>query len=325
MNTLNSLLIVVAAITPNTADYDPTTTSGKVTIVDTEFRYGDADRIVPLKMYLPETKTAASVLLFSHGLGGSRNAGTYLGNHWAGRGYVVVMMQHAGSDTDVIRNAPRLKRMETIKAAATGQNAQARYADVKATLDYIESMNQAQQPYAGRFDMTKIGMSGHSFGAVTTQAVSGQDFGPRGQMFTDKRIKAAIAFSPSPPIYGQNSKTFSKVSIPWLLMTGTNDTSEIVNRTTPESRRLVFQQLPKSDMFYELVFEAGEHSAFADERAIGNAKLNSKRNPKHHPAIQAISTAFWDAWLLNDEQAKLWLNGDEVRKLLDPADIWQQK
>jgi predicted dienelactone hydrolase len=26
----------------------------------------------------------------------------------------------------------------------------------------------------GRLDMNKIGMSGHSFGAVTTQAVSGQ-------------------------------------------------------------------------------------------------------------------------------------------------------
>ena len=74
-------------------------------------------------------------------------------------------------------------------------------------------------------------------------------------------------------------------------------------------------------MFYQLVFEGGEHSAFTDQLARGNAK----RNPKHHPDIQSISTAFWDAWLLNDEQAKQWLTGDAARQLLDTADIWQQK
>jgi len=46
-------------------------------------------------------------------------------------------------------------------------------------------------------DLNRIGMSGHSFGAVTTQNVSGQrtPFGPA--LFTDQRIKAALAMSPN--------------------------------------------------------------------------------------------------------------------------------
>ena len=35
------------------------------------------------------------MILLSHGLGGSREVGTYLGEHWAARGFVVVAMQHA--------------------------------------------------------------------------------------------------------------------------------------------------------------------------------------------------------------------------------------
>lgn len=318
------LTCVLLAVMPGPQQpekYDPLTTSGEVTTFDTTFTYGKSDRTVPLKIYLPEGKTAAPVLLFSHGLGGSREAGKYLGKHWAGRGYAVVVMQHPGSDRTVITNAPRLQRMAALKAAANGKNAQARYADVKATLDHITSMNQNNKDHKGRFDLAKVGMSGHSFGAVTTQAVSGQTFGRRGQEFTDKRIKAAVAFSPSIPAYGNNDKTFADVDIPWLLMTGTRDTSPIGNRTDPESRRLVFKQLPPLNQYYELVFEGGEHSAFSDERARGQ----SKRNPERHPAIQAISTAFWDAWLLDDQQAKLWLDSPSPRQLLDSGDVWQKK
>ena len=49
-------------------------------------------------------------------------------------------------------------------------------------------------------------MSGHSFGAITTKAVSGQHF--LAGDFTDARIKAAIAFSPSTPRVGSAHEAF---------------------------------------------------------------------------------------------------------------------
>jgi hypothetical protein len=68
-------------------------------------------------------------------------------------------------------------------------------------------------------------MSGHSFGALTTQGVSGQQAFGGLVNFTDDRIKAAVAFSPSSPRAGKAERAFGKVEIPWMLMTGTKDLS----------------------------------------------------------------------------------------------------
>ena len=72
-------------------------------------------------------------------------------------------------------------------------------------------------------------MSGHSFGAVTTEAVSGEALPAGGQKFTDPRIKAAVVFSPSAPRAGSAAKAFGAVKIPWMLMTGTKDLAPIGN------------------------------------------------------------------------------------------------
>ncbi len=300
-------------------DYNPATTTGTVVVKDDQFTYDG--REVPLRLYLPESTSASPVLLFSHGLGGSREGGSYLGKHWAGRGYVVVAMQHAGSDTEIIRNVPRLKMMQTLKEAASGANAAARYKDVKATLDYLEKQNESDGKYAGRFDMTKVGMSGHSFGAVTTQAVSGQNYKFQGQMHTDKRIDAALALSPSIPTYGHDETTFAKVSIPWMLMTGTKDDSPVGRNMDAASRLKVFPGLPPSGHFYELVLHDAEHSAFGDQRTA----RTSNRNSNHHRVIQSLSTAFWDAYLRCDEAAKTWLDNEGAKSVLEPKDQWQRK
>lgn len=302
-------------------NYDPSVSSGQVEVLDTHFSYGQPKRSVPLRIYLPEGDSAAAVVLFSHGLGGSRENSKYLGNHWAGRGYAAVFMQHTGSDREVLRAAARLQKLAAMKAAANGQSARDRFNDVKATIDHLELLNQPGGRHADQFQVDKIGMCGHSFGAVTTQAVSGQSFGARGQVFTDDRIRAAVAFSPSPPANGTRINSFSQVGIPWLLMTGTLDGSPIVQRTDADARRLVFKQLPPDGHFYEVVFDGAKHSAFSD-RDLG---AKETRNPKHHPAIQAISTAFWDTYLKQDAQAKRWLAGDGPRQLLDSADVWQTK
>ncbi len=312
-------LLIASDTSVHAVDYDPAIATGAVVVKDDQFTYDG--REVPLRLYLPESIAASPLLLLSHGLGGSKEGGTYLGKHWAGRGYAVVAMQHAGSDTEVIRNAPRLKIMQTLKEAASGANALARYNDVKATLDYLEKQNEAGGKYAGRFDMTKVGMSGHSFGAVTTQAVSGQNYKLQGQVHTDKRIDAALALSPSIPAFGNDENTFAKVSIPWMLMTGTKDDSPIGRTMDATSRREVFTGLPSSGHFYELVLHEAEHSAFGDQR-LARA---SNRNPNHHKAIQSLSTAFWDAYLRSDDVAKTWLNNSGAKSVLEPKDQWQRK
>ena len=168
-------------------------------------------------------------------------------------------------------------------------------------------------------DLNRVGMSGHSFGAVTTQNVSGQS-SALGRSNTEQRIRAAIVMSPGVPAIGSADRAFRGVKIPWLLMTGTEDGSPI-GEQTPESRRQVFPALPAGDK-YELVLDQAEHSIFTDRKLAGERR---PRNPEHHRAIEAISTAFWDAYLREDPAAKAWLQSDQVRTVLARPDRWQRK
>lgn len=279
-------------------------------------------RDIPIRVFLPPQKTPTPVVVFSHGLGGSREGSAYLGNHWAARGYVIVFIQHPGSDTSVWKDKPATQRMAAMQEAAGAQNLLLRVKDIPAALDQLDRWNKTDaHALAGRLDLTRIGMSGHSFGALTTQAVSGQSFAGGKLSFTDPRIKAAIAFSPSSPRRGGDPKqAFGNVRIPWMLMTGTKDVSPIGDADMA-SRLAVFPALPPGGK-YELLLYGAEHSAFTDRVLTGDTE---KRNPNHHRVILALSTAFWDAVLLSDAAAKAWLDGDGLNAVLEKDDRWQRK
>ena len=223
------------------------------------------------------------------------------------------------SDTEVWRGAKLTERKTRLKQAAGLENFRLRVEDVPAVLDQLEKWNVEGQPFAKRFDLSKIGMSGHSFGAVTTQAVSGQEY-RIGKKITEPRVKAAVVMSPSGPAMGDPKQSFGNVSIPWLLMTGTKDGSPISN-TTPESRLVVFPALKAGDK-YELVLKDAEHSVFTDRKLPGEKE---QRDPKHHRAILALTTAFWDAYLRGDSAAKTWLDGEGAKSVLAKEDMWRKK
>jgi predicted dienelactone hydrolase len=302
--------------------YDPLAVPGEqIEVIELTVSDTDRDREIPIRVYLPGTREPVPVVLFSHGLGGSRSGSAYLGRHWAGRGYVAVFLQHPGSDDGVWKDVPPTQRMAALKAAAGLENFRLRVGDVAAVLDALTRWSRtAGHPLAGRMDLEHVGMSGHSFGAVTTQAVSGQTYFLGRVSFTDPRIDAAIVFSPSSPQHGDPESAFAAVAIPWLLMTGTDDVAPIGDADVA-SRLAVFKALPAGRK-YELVLEGAEHSAFTDRALPGDVR---PRNPNHHRAILAISTAFWDAYLRDDAAARAWLDGDGPRSILEKGDHWQRK
>jgi hypothetical protein len=69
-----------------------------------------------------------------------------------------------------------------------------------------------------------------------------------------------------------------------------------------------------------LVLQDAEHSVFTDRPLPGDQE---PRNPNHHRAVLALSTAFWDAYLRGDTQALAWLNGSGPRSVLKSDDQWQ--
>lgn len=275
------------------------------------------NRDIPVRIYLPESHPPAPVLLFSHGLGGSRAGSKFLGEQWAARGYVAVFVQHEGSDEAVWKDVPRWRRMAAMRRAASLGNFLLRARDVPAVLDQLAIWNKSG-PLAGRMDLGKIGMSGHSFGAVTTEAVSGETLPLSGTKLTDPRIRAAVIFSPSTPASTSAERAFGAVKIPWLLMTGTKDTAPI-GRADMKWRLAVYPALHGAPK-YEVVLDKAEHSAFTDRTLPGDRE---PRNPNHHRVILALSTAFWDAYVRGDQDALAWLNGAGPRTVMEPADEWK--
>jgi predicted dienelactone hydrolase len=318
-----AFLLFLASAVGYGANFDPLVVPAQYTprVVDLTVQDTERDRDIPVRIYLPQVTQAAPVVLFSHGLGGSREGSGYLGKHWAARGYVVVFIQHPGSDTSVWKHEAPRRRMQAMREAASGDNFLLRVKDVPAVLDQLERWHKADgHVLAGKLDLLKVGMSGHSFGAVTTQAVSGQTTGRGKALFSDPRIAAAVIMSPSSPRRGTPESAFGKVSLPWMLMTGTKDTAPIGNADM-KSRLAVFPALPPGGK-YELVLFGAEHSAFTDQALPGDTEA---RNPNHHRIILALSTAFWDAFLLGNESARQWLDGDGPRSVLDEQDRWQTK
>ena len=316
---LGAIILLGAVRATAAADYDPLAVDSKFLPKELELTVRSDEREIPVRIYLPQTDEPSPIVLFSHGLGGSRQGNAFLGRHWAARGYVAVFVQHPGSDTSVWQDKPVAERFAALQEAASLGNFIHRVHDVHAVLDGLTNWNSdPSSRLHGRLDSDKIGMSGHSFGAITTEAVSGETLPLTGTKLTDSRIKAAIAFSPSAPHRSTPEQAFGAVKIPWLLMTGTKDSAPI-GQADVKSRLSVYPALHGAPK-YEVVLDKAEHSAFTDRALPGDTE---PRNPNHHRVMLALTTAFWDAYLRKDAEALAWLNGKGARSVLEPADKWQ--
>ncbi len=274
------------------------------------------DRIVPYKVYYsPQDNAAQPVVIFSHGLGGNREGSEFLLSYLAANGYVAVAVQHPGSDTPAVfgdvtaASAPgsidRNKIDGAMRQAMSPGVAVDRFRDIPFAITMLADMNTHDATLRGRLDMDRVGMSGHSYGAVTTQALVGQRF-PLGANFADPRIRAGIIYSPSKPRSGDATTAFAAVTIPTFHMTGTEDKSPIASaEMSPEDRLVPYREIHRADKFL-LVLAGGDHMVFSGHRFLGPA---NPKDDRWHEIVQRASLAFWDAYLKGKLEAKTYLTG----------------
>ncbi|MGF1655344.1 MAG: alpha/beta hydrolase family protein [Verrucomicrobiales bacterium] len=301
--------------------YDPLATGPAPKTHDLSLE-GPHQRDLPLRVFLP-SEISGPVILFSHGLGGSREGSNYLGRHWSARGYVTIFLQHTGSDRSILRDKSGPEAVQTLRQAANLQQYRNRIDDILMVLELLENAPGSIHPaFDGHVDATMIGVAGHSFGAKTTQAFGGEQGGGPRRPVTVKHdaVRAVLPMSPSPAKGREPNFSFGKASLPWLIMTGTEDGVPFgLTDTKPSDRLQVFPALPSGDK-YELVFEGGEHHAFTE----GSFFMGRPRQEHHHPAVLAISTAFWDAYLRDSEDALVWLRRNDL-PVLSAEDDWRWK
>ncbi len=290
-----SFLIALALAAP--------ATSSPLAVCDLTWTDAARTRAVPVRVRMPAGGGRVPLVIFSHGLGGSLDGGTAWGQAWAASGIGVIHVQHPGSDTNLWRAettpAGRLAALERGKTAA---QLLARVADVRFVLDEVARPGSAKPCGLDRIDMTRVGVAGHSFGAVTVQALAGQRFAG-GRSLGDPRIKAALAMSPSAPQQGTDAQAFGAITIPFMSMTGTADEAPGAARGSAADRVRPFEAMPAGGK-YLVVFDGADHMIFnghALRRAAraGDAAINA--------ATASLSTEFFKANLMADKDAQLGL------------------
>ncbi len=281
------------------------------------------NREIPVKAYLPEkSHSPLPVILFSHGLGGSREAAAYLGRAWAADGFACFHLEHEGSNTRALLRAGGRAGAKSLASAPAAVD---RVGDVKFALDELTRLNSDRQSkFFGRLDLNRVGIAGHSFGAQTSLAVIGiRAFTPNGKTVSapDPRIRAALVLSPNgQPYRNFGEKAYDGITVPIMFMTGTNDYSPI-NDATPAERRLPFDHCRYSDRSL-ITFAGGDHMIFSG-RGTRPPNKAFRGDPVYHSLIAGLSLRFWQASLKNDPDALRFVRSEKAMKewVGDNADV----
>lgn len=295
----------------------------------TDLRWTDEarGRALPLRIRWPAGEGPCALAIFSHGLGGNLEAGTFWAEAWQAAGFAVLNLQHPGSDDSIW---PR--GLRGVRQGAQPDQYLARAADARFVLDQIE--RRRDDPGWRRVRLDAIGFSGHSFGARLTQAIAGETVPGRGGAsgrgpLADPRPRAFIAFSPgfnprSGDVHEVARRHFAGIDRPFLCLTGTRDDAMIVGDATNEARRAVYDGLPPGARG-ELVLDGADHMTFGGQsRTLASRRARpasaTERQAAHRAVITSVSTDWWRWRLLGDASA-----GERLRRPagLAEGDAWR--
>lgn len=257
-------------------------------------------RAVPVRLHWPVEAAASAkpasvpLVVFSHGIGGSRLGYSYLGRHLAGLGWACLHVQHVGSDRSLWFGGSVFNVVGRLRAAAQEGEAVQRVHDLRFALDRL--LDPAlQHPGLGalaeRIDAQRIVAAGHSYGANTTLLAAGARVARPGRAtdFLDPRLKAAILIS-APPFYGERDLPgiLAPVKLPTLHVTSTEDVINIPGyHSGVDDRIAVFDAMPDPRKTL-VVFDRGAHSIFTDRIVSGGVELNQQVKA----ATKSLAAAF---------------------------------
>jgi dienelactone hydrolase len=240
-------------------------------------------------------------------------AAGHLTRYLAASGYAVVTVRHVTSDRILfpqwVNEAadPRAYVSARLADPAVQWN---RTRDIRLVLDHLEAGLERQ---GEGLDLDRIGVCGHSIGAVTALELAG--LGGRASPMADGRIKAVIAYSSAGLGGGP-----AGVDLPACYFTGSRDHLYHA-RQRPEDSLRPFRG-GNAPGQYAVLLRGADHDTFGGMRA--EALTAGRREQLCHQWIRSISLAFWDGWLREDAAARRWLDDDLQRLLGRDGRFWQR-
>jgi dienelactone hydrolase len=247
-------------------------------------------RAVPVRIYWPRLATAPPPLVvFSHGIGGSRRGYSYIGQHLASQGIASLHVQHIGSDRQLWFGS-LLTLPSRLKDAAQAGEALDRVKDVRFALDRLLA-----EPGV-HIDAQQLVMAGHSYGANTSLLLAGAAI-PGFEGLAEPRFKAAVFIS-APPLHGvaQPQLALAAIRVPSLHITATEDVIRVPGFYSEANERVTLFEQTGSAEKWLAVFEGGSHSVFTDRSGTGGVV----QNPRIKAATKTLIADFVQAVLRGD-------------------------
>jgi len=218
-----------------------------------------------------------TLLIFSHGLGGTNTQSVDLMETLASHGFIVISPEHIGNS--------QADNSDTFDEAASS-----RVPDVSFLIDTMIERNQTPaDDFYSRLDETRIGVVGHSFGAMTAIGSASSWAGAD----TDTRVAAIAPISAvidpdlqederSGPNAGFTAEQLAAITVPVMLMGGTKDTGVFI-----ENNGIAFDQLVNSPSVYKVDIVDATHTHFANVCAIGNLLIDLGLTEDTWPSLGA--------------------------------------
>ncbi len=215
-----------------------------------------------VRVSAPVTGANLPVVVFSHGFGWSADGYAPLADFWAGHGFVVIQPTHLDS------------RMLALPAddPRTPDIWRERARDLTRVLDHLEPIVAAGPDLAGRVNLQRVAVAGHSWGAQTAGMLLGARVldpdGQPGENLRAPRVTAGLLLSATgtggadlTPFAAEHfafmNPSFDAMTTPTLVVAGSRDQSPLSTRG-PDWFTDAHRLSPGSTTLLTLV--GGEHS-----------------------------------------------------------------
>jgi poly(3-hydroxybutyrate) depolymerase len=269
-------------------------------------------RRVPIKLHVPAQGGPYPVIVVSHGAGGDRDSHYAQAKRLASDGYAVFCVEHVGSNRDKMSQGVRpLANLDAMVRDAN--EVFARPQDIGFAIDRAAEWNKNHPQLKGRFDVDRVGVMGHSYGAFTTMVVCGMRpalnwLEPRvkpgeglGPDFRDPRVKCGVALSPQgvgEPFFIEES--FGSLAAPMLGVSGTKDSQ--IGGKSAASRKDAFSLWPRGEHQFVWIANAN-HLDFTDSTGTDRRMISSPTRADVQPLLLAAILGHFDTHLRSSSES----------------------